>query len=865
MKVCYNINCIISVGGARMKKAVIGILADVDAGKTTLSEALLYLTGALRKKGRVDHGDAFLDTHALEKSRGITIFAKQAVFTHGDTYFTLIDTPGHADFTAETERVLQTLDCAVLLVSGSDGVAGHTETLWRLLKSRKVPTLIFVNKMDLSGTDKAAVMENMQSRLSPNVIDFTLPQEERDESAAMCDEILLEIFDENGSLSDSDIANAVARRAVFPCCFGSALRSEGVERLLDLLDVFVPERVYPSDFAAQVYKIERDPSGKRMTCMKITGGSLKVRDIIRYRSGGGEREEKVNQIRIYNGGRFEAADEVSAGEVCAVVGLSATYAGQGLGVQADAAKAMTQPVMTYRILPPEGCDNFTLLSKLRELQEEDPELNISYSEQLDEIGVQLMGEIQTEILKSLISERFGLNVTIDGGRILYRETIAETVEGVGHFEPLRHYAEVHLILSPMPQGSGIRFETAVSEDRLDRNWQNLIIGSLQSKIHLGVLTGSPITDMKITLSAGRAHQKHTEGGDFRQAAWRAVRHGLMKSQSVLLEPYYAFTLTVPSEQAGRALNDIQLMGGEFAQPETSGEMIVISGTAPVSQMRNYAAEVVAYTRGRGRLSCEVQGYAPCRNTDEVIRETAYQPESDLDNTADSVFCAHGSGYVVNWREVEEHMHLEPTLVNGRAAEPVKKRNFSISEDELERIMQKIAPKREIKPQRDEEKMRAEIKKNASAKSKPEMRPRMLIVDGYNIVFAWEELRELARVNIDSACDKLADILSNYAGYKQLPLLLVFDAYKTPAVSPHKIKADGIEVVYTKSGQTCDAFIESFCSENRKKYRIRVATNDGMVQLSVMSLGALRMSANELKADVDLVNGQIAEILKNQKI
>lgn len=848
-----------------MKKTVIGIMADVDAGKTTLSESMLYLSGAVRRPGRVDNGDAFLDTHSLEKKRGITIFSKQAVFSFGDTAFTLLDTPGHADFTAETERALAVLDYAILLINGSDGVAGHTETLWRLLKSRNIPTFIFVNKMDLAGTDKSSLLDDMHRRLGADIVDFTLPQEQRDENSAMCDELLLEAYDENLRLGDCELAYAVRRRTIFPCLFGSALRSNGTEDLLNMLDKLTLEKCYSDKFAAQVYKIERDSAGKRMTCMKITGGSLKVRDTMRYSPKGKNEptdqiEEKINQIRIYSGGKFTSADEVSAGDVCAVTGLTASYAGQGLGGQSDISETLVEPVMTYRIQPPESCDNFTLHSRLCELMEEDPELHVRYSEQLDEITVQLMGEIQTEILKSIIYDRFGLDVTIGSGRILYRETIAESVEGVGHYEPLRHYAEVHLILTPLPQGSGIRFESDLSEDILSRNWQNLIISSLQSKTHIGVLTGSPITDIKITLSAGKAHLKHTEGGDFREAAWRAVRHALMKAENILLEPYYSFSITIPSECIGRAISDIQNMHGEFTQPDTQDETAFITGCAPVSLMRNYSAKLTEYTRGRGSISLMPDGYRPCHNPAEVITSAAYDPEADLDNCADSVFCSHGAGYVVHWTEVEHHMHLEPTLISGKAAQPVKKRNYSISEEELERIMNKIAPKKEI-IQNDKGKVREEIRKNAVFKAKPETRPRLLIVDGYNIVFAWEDLRALAAANIDAACDKLADILENYAAFRSIPLILVFDAYKTPAVTPHTIKADRIEIVYTKSGQTSDAFIESFCNTNRKKYRIRVATNDSLVRLSVMSVGALRMSARELKTDVDSANKLIEELIR----
>ncbi|MGN0634131.1 MAG: NYN domain-containing protein [Oscillospiraceae bacterium] len=846
-----------------MKKIAVGILADVDAGKTTLSEALLFSSGALRKKGRVDSGDAFLDTHELEKQRGITIFSKQAVFSFGDTRFTLIDTPGHADFTAETERTLSALDYAILLVSAPDGVAGHTETLWRLLSKRGIPTFIFVNKTDMQGIDRSEVFEDIQNKLSPNAVDFSAPTPERDEAAAMCDETLLEIFDENGSLTDEELAYAVSRRTLIPCFFGSALHSQGVEEFIGSLDRLTLAPQFSSEFSAQVFKIERDGAGKRLTCLKLTGGELKVRDSVVYTSKDGVLcEEKISGIRIYSGGKFTAVNSVSAGDVCSVTGLGSTYSGQGLGGQQDDSGDSAEPVMTYAVIPPKGCDSFTLLEKLKELHEEDPKLSLSYDERHDEITVSLMGRIQTEVLKCLIKQRFGLDVEFGGGRILYRESIEDTVEGVGHFEPLRHYAEVHVILSPLPSGSGILFDSALSEDILDRSWQNLIISCLKAKRHIGVLTGSPITDMKITLTAGRAHPKHTEGGDFREASYRAVRHGLMKAKSVLLEPYYSFKLTVPAAQTGRAINDIRQMNGSFSAPESAGEMSLICGEAPVSLMRDYAAEVASYTKGRGRISLSPGGYKPCHNCEEIIANAAYSPESDLENTPDSVFCSHGSSFTVSWQETENYMHLEPTLVKKKTVVNARQRNFSISEDELESIMQKIAPKKEQKPKSDGERINERINKTAEFKQKPETRPRLLIVDGYNIVFAWEELRELAAVNIDSACGRLADILSNYAGYKQRRLMLVFDAYKTPAVTPHKIKAEAIDVIYTASGQTSDAFIESFCSENRKKFRIKVATNDGLVQLSVMRAGALRMTANELKKDVEAVNERIREIIKN---
>jgi small GTP-binding protein len=846
-----------------MKKLTLGIVADVDAGKTTLSEAMLFISGTTRKMGRVDSGNAFLDTHELEKQRGITIFAKQAVFELNDTRFYLVDTPGHADFSAETERALTVLDCAVLLISSLDGAAAHTETLWRMLRKRGVPTVVFVNKTDLAGFDKAALMDDLHKRLGDPVIDFSMSDEERDEAAAMCDEALLEAYDGRGCLSDKELAGAFSRGNIFPCLFGSALKNEGVKELLDLICRLAPQPVYGSELSAAVFKIDRDKDGKRQTLMKLTGGSIKVRETISYRGANGlPCSEKIARIRIYSGGRFTEVESAEAGDVCAVLGLVNTYAGQGIGTRPDDGANHTEPVVSYAVYAADpACDNFTLLKYLKELQEEDPALNVGFNERLGEVEIRLMGEMQTEVLKSEILRRFGVEITVGAGRVLYRETISNTVEGVGHFEPLRHYAEVHLILEPLKRGSGIIFASSVSEDLLDKNWQNLIISSLKAKEHIGVLTGSPITDMKITLSAGRAHPKHTEGGDFREAAWRALRQGLMKAESVLLEPFFSFTLTVPAAQTGRAMNDLTQLGAEFSQPDSENEFSVIRGRAPAAKMRGYAAELASYTGGKGRIALENGGYDVCTESEKVITEAAYSPEADLENTPDSVFCSHGAGVVVNWREVEEKMHLEPTLKRTSPYRPPEKaRNYSLSEDELERIMQKIAPKKE-QPQDDEETRQRRREEKSQPKSKPETRPRLLIVDGYNIVFAWEELRELAAVNIDSACGRLADMLINYAGFRNLPLMLVFDAYKTPAVTPNKLRSDSIEIIYTKSGQTSDAYIESFCSANRSKHRITVATNDGLVQLSVMRIGALRMSANELKRNVEETEQRISEIIR----
>ena len=846
------------------KKLTIGILADVDAGKTTISEAMLYLAGAVRSRGRVDDGSTFLDTHELERARGITIFSKQAVFEYGGTRFYLLDTPGHADFTAETERAAMVLDHAVMLINGSDGVTAHALSLWKTLRSRNVPTFIFVNKTDLAGFDKAAVMQNLTRRLGDAVVDFDAAPDEIAEEAAVCDEQLLEVFDRTGSIPESELAAAVARCSVFPCIFGSALRSDGVDKLLGMLCGLTRRPHYGDTFSAKVYKIERDSEGKRMTVMKLTGGSLSVRDVIRYRAADGSYiEEKAARIRIYSGGRANELRTAEAGDVIAVPGLTATYAGMTIGGTEETPEVSGEASICCAVYPPEGCDSYTLLMKLRELREEDPSLCVHFNEKTQETEVSLSGELRTEVLRHEIKRRYGLDVTFGSGRVLYKETIGAPVEGVGHFEPLRHYAEVHLVLTPLPEGSGIVYDSAVPEDRLDRSWQNLILSSLKAKEHIGVLTGSPITDMRITLTAGRAHTKHTEGGDFREASWRALRQGLMKARNILLEPFYSFALRVPAAQVGRALTDLDAMHAEFSQPEPDGDMQLITGKAPAVRLKSYAADVAAYTRGSGSIYTEPAGYFPCINDKEVIAEIGYDPCADLENTPDSVFCSHGSGDVVNWAEVEKYMHLPATLADDKPV-PVsaeRSRKISLGDDELRRIMQKIAPEKEKTSDEEESRRSREKAKAAAAKSvKPDTRPRLLLVDGYNIIFAWEQLRGLAGVNIDSACAKLADILSNYAGFKGIDVMLVFDAYKTPAVTPHKVTADSIEVVYTRSGQTSDAFIESFCSENRKKLRIKVASSDGMVQMSVMRCGALRMSARELELEVARTEALITEII-----
>lgn len=836
-----------------MKRTVIGILAHVDAGKTTLAEAMLYRTGKLRKLGRVDRGDTAMDTHTLEKERGITIFASQAVMNTENFEITLLDTPGHVDFSAETERTLQVLDYAVLVISGLDGVQAHTRTLWRLLAAYRVPTFIFVTKMDFARKSREELMQELREELSDNCIDFC---SDKDEALAMCRDDLLEKYLDGEAITDTDAAELVKSRLAFPCYFGSGLKIEGVDELLDGFDRYIIESVYPEAFGAKVFKISRDPQGNRLTHIKITGGSLKVRDSLKT----GEAEEKAGQIRIYSGAKFISADEVSAGQVCAVMGLNNTKNGQGLGHEAQTGEPLLEPVMNYRIVLPEGCDAKVFMPKLKLLEEEDPLLRVSWNSHLQEINVGLMGEVQTEILKNLISERFDIDVEIDSGRVMYKETITNTVEGVGHYEPLRHYAEVHLIMEPLPRGSGLKFATDCSEDVLDRNWQRLILMHLGEKQHLGVLTGSPITDMKITLAAGRAHIKHTEGGDFRQSTYRAVRQGLMQAESKLLEPYYNFRLEIPPEQLGRAINDIRMRSGTFESPEDSGAMTMLRGTAPVTALNDYAAEVAAYTGGRGRLSLELAGYGDCHNADKVIEDLAYNPEADLENTPDSVFCAHGGGFGVKWNEVSEYMHLESCLEKKKPYVPqVNHRNFHIDDKELEAIMERefgpvkynlYRPKADV--QSDEKTV--EIKD----------RKQYLIVDGYNVIFAWDDLKAIAQDNLEAARTRLMEILCNYAAFTKNEVVLVFDAYKVAGNTGERFDFHNIHVAYTKERELGDVYIEKMISEIGKNDRVRVVTSDGLIQLSAVRYGVLRMSAAEFEREVDAVHARIGEVLAEIK-
>lgn len=834
-----------------MKKIVVGILAHVDAGKTTLAEAMLYTTGKLRKIGRVDHGDAALDTHALERERGITIFASQAEFTVGDTRVTLLDTPGHVDFSSETERTLGVLDYAVLVISGLDGVQPHTRTLWKLLKLYNVPTFVFVTKMDFARREKDDIIAELNSELDGDFIDFAA--ESRDEDIALCDDLLTEKFLNGEKITDGEITKAVKGRLFFPCFFGSGLKLDGVEDFLNAVARYTAEPDYPEAFGARVFKISHDPQGVRLTHIKVTGGVLCVRDII--------NDEKVSAVRVYSGAKFTARDAAEAGEICALTGLTKTQNGQGLGFEKSGEKPALEPVMNYRVVLPDGCDADTVLPKLRELEEEDPQLNITWNSHLKEIHVGLMGEVQAEILKSVVNERFGVKIDIDSGRVMYKETIENTVEGVGHYEPLRHYAEVHLIMEPLPRGSGLVFKSDCSEDALDRNWQRLILLHLNEKQHLGVLTGSPITDMRITLAAGRAHIKHTEGGDFRQATYRAVRQGLMQARSKLLEPYFSFRLEVPSEQIGRAINDIRMKSGTFDSPEESGGVSILRGKAPITELNGYASEVAAYTGGRGRLYCESAGYDDCHNAEKVIEELGYDAESDLENTPDSVFCAHGGGFAVKWDNVAEYMHLESCLKKEKPyTTAVNKRNLRIDDKELEAIME-----REFgKPRYELYRPTAQKEEDTNEPVNLTERKSYVIVDGYNVIFAWDELKKLADDDLESARLRLMQILCNYSAYTKNNVVLVFDAYKVPGNVGEKFDFHNIHVVYTKERELGDVYIEKLVSEIGKNDRVRVVTSDNLIQLSAVRFGVLRMSAAEFEREVDSVHAKIGEFLEEMK-
>ena len=858
----------------------IGLLAHVDAGKTTLSEAMLYTAGSIRKMGRVDNKDAFLDTFALERARGITIFSKQArLVLDENTEVFLLDTPGHVDFSAEMERTLQILDYAILVVSGADGVQGHTETLWKLLTRYEIPTFLFVNKMDQEGTDRKKLMQNLQKYLSGNCLDFTseqgidglLSDEIFAENAAVCDEAVLERYLETGEMEKEDLVSMISKRKIFPCFFGSALKLNGVEEMMHAVSVLTREPSYPEAFGAKVYKIARDEQGNRLTFLKVTGGCLNVKEEL--------LEEKVNQIRIYSGAKYETAGQVKAGEVCAVTGLSKTYPGEGIGCESESFLPVLEPVLTYQIRIPQDCDVHKMLQNLKQLEEEEPLLHIVWNERLGEIHAQLMGEVQTEILKSMIAERFGVRVEFGAGNIVYKETIRNTVEGVGHFEPLRHYAEVHLLLEPGEPGSGMHFLSNCSEDVLDKNWQRLILTHLEEKEHLGVLSGSPVTDMQITLVSGRAHQKHTEGGDFRQATYRAVRQGLKKAESVLLEPYYEYRLEVPSEMVGRALSDLQRMNGTFGSPEQIGEMAVLSGEAPVALMQDYQRKVISYTKGRGRLSCSLSGYKPCSNAEEVLTAIGYDSERDLENPTGSVFCAHGAGFVVPWDQVEDYMHLE-SVFKPKEEEPeqdpfdeqavsaaVQRARYVSSlspeeERELEEMAEASRRKREqARKKYSYRKTELDTGSNSTGEYKSRKRERRkeyLLVDGYNIIFAWEELRELAKINIDGARGRLMDILSNYQGIRKCTLILVFDAYKVEGFPGEIQQYHNIHVVYTKEAETADQYIEKVAHEIGRKYEVTVATSDGTEQVIIRGQGCHLLSAKELHTEIVLAQKELRE-------
>ena len=842
-----------------MKNIVIGILAHVDAGKTTLSEAMLYQTGAIRNLGRVDHKNAFLDTDIQERDRGITIFSKQAEMTYKDTKLMLLDTPGHVDFSAEMERTLQVLDYAVLVISGREGVQGHTVTLWKLLQKYEIPVFLFINKMDLEGADRAQILEELQSSLSAGCLDFEDPEEEQ---AAMCEEGLLEEYLETGHISVPSIRNSISNRKIFPCYFGSALRMSGVEGFLDGIVQFTEEPSYPKQFGARIYKITRDPQGMRLTHMKITGGTLSVKETLDLPDAPGASGEKVNQIRIYSGGKYQTVQEAEAGTVCAVAGLEHTHAGQGLGVEESENRFVLEPAMSYGVLLPDGADVHRTLQQLKQLEEEDPQLHIAWNSQTEEIQIQLMGEVQLEILKEMIRQRFDLKLEFGEGKVAYRETIAKPVIGAGHFEPLRHYAEVHLLLEPGDPGSGVVLDTACREDLLDRNWQRLILTHLAERDFPGVLTGSPLTDVKITLLAGRAHLKHTEGGDFRQATYRAVRQGLRKTQSILLEPWYDFELEVPQDMTGRAMADIQRMGGSFELPQTRGDLSLIAGKAPVSEMKGYMAEVNSYTRGYGHLSCSVAGYEPCHDAEKVMEEIGYRVDEDTENTADSVFCSHGAGYLVPWDQVDDHVHIildrsvlpDQNKTMGRPEE--KSRSICVEdfagmpEAPLQKRTQGSIGPRVIEGEQGYQKTKsAEIQKE------------YLVVDGYNIIFAWEELKSLAKTSMDAARTALIEILSNYQGYRRCKVIIVFDAYKIKGGERRQEKHGSVDVVFTKEGETADTYIERLTYEMNGKYRVRVATSDRQEQIIALGNGAFRLSASELKGEIERTNLEISSFLK----
>ena len=861
-----------------MKKLVIGILAHVDAGKTTLSESVLYLSGKIGKQGRVDNKDAYLDTHELERSRGITIFSKQAVFDLDDIQVTLLDTPGHVDFSAEMERTLQVLDYAVLVVSGADGVQGHTRTLWRLLELYQIPVFLFINKMDQERNDKGQLLESLKKQFDEGCIEFgqalqesvNNAQDRKDngdldqfyEQLAMCDEVLLEDYLESGRIEHEQIKKTIRDRKVFPCFFGSALKSDGVEQLLQGIAAYSVVPRYSERFGAKIFKITRDEQGNRLTHMKLTGGRLKVKDVL--------RDEKVNQIRIYSGQKYEAVNEAVAGTVCAVTGLSLAKPGEGLGNEEGSEEPILEPVLSYQMILPEGCDPRSMLPKLRLIEEEEPELHLLWEEQLQEIQVQIMGDVQIEILRSIIKSRFDVEVAFGPGRIVYKETIADAVEGVGHFEPLRHYAEVHVLLEPGGAGSGLQLQTECSEDVLGKNWQRLILTHLAEKTHKGVLTGSAVTDLKITLASGRAHNKHTEGGDFREATYRAVRQGLMEAESALLEPYYSFRMELPENMVGRAMTDVEKMNGSCEISETDGDTAVLTGSAPVATMRNYQKELAAYTKGSGRLFCTLEGYGPCHNAEEVIDEIGYDPESDIQNPTGSVFCANGTGFLVAWDEVKNYMHIESCLKRDKdqTEKAVQNQGVSgeaqwISQDEINQIFNKTFYANQGRKSAWKRRNPARERHYESAQDpvfhgarQAESREKYLLVDGYNVIYAWPELKELVDGNMEGARMKLLDALSNYQGIRRCQIIVVFDAYRVQRHQEDVLDYYNIHMVYTREAQTADQYIEKFAHDNKKKYDITVATSDGLQQMIIRGAGCSLLSARELKIEIEKANERL---------
>lgn len=864
-----------------MKKIVIGMLAHVDSGKTTLSEALLYKSGSISKLGRVDHRDSFLDTFSLERDRGITIFSKQAVFKYNDTEFTLLDTPGHVDFSAETERTLQVLDYAVLVISATNGIQSHAQTLWKLLKKYNVPCFIFVNKMDLDGANKERVLSELKTKFSDGCIDFDCTDnEEFYESIALCDEQLLNQYYENETLKKEDIKNAIKDRKIFPCIFGSALKLTGIDAFADCISEYTKMPDYGSEFAGKVYKISQD-KGQRLTFLKVTGGCLKVKEVLQSHKN--KNAEKINQIRIYSGDKFSTTDTAEAGTICAVTGISFTQCGDGLGTDRDSPLPVLEPVLTYKLELPEHIDAHTVLTKMRILESEDPQLKVVWNERSGEIQIQLMGDIQLEILQSVIAKRFGFAVTFGKGSIIYKETIADTVEGIGHFEPLRHYAEVHLIMKPAKRDSGLVFKTQCKEDVLDKNWQRLILTHLYEKTHIGVLTGSPITDMEITLASGRAHAKHTEGGDFRQATYRAVRQGLRSAKSILLEPIYTFTLEVPTENIGRAMSDIQRMFGTFDAPETVGEFSVIRGTAPVSTMYDYTREVMQYTHGKGKLLCTLKGYEPCHNAEEVIEKAGYDCDGDTDNPCDSVFCSHGAGYNVKWNEVKSHMHL-PSALSAPKSEYISTNNagkyfssrknadnlFALDKELMEIFEQTYGPIKNRCTNVNqghftftESKEKKEKGAYKSVRTPKYEGPEYLLVDGYNIIFSWDNLKKLSKDNIEGARNALINILCNYQGYKKCEVILVFDAYKVKGSTREVEKINNIHVVYTKEAETADMYIEKTTHTLAKNHKVRVVTSDALEQIIILGNGALRVSSREFLYEIEQAQADIKSIIERQ--